>query len=113
MVTEKEETVEKITPVAPKTKAITKSKYVVDLLAGDMTIGQITLNPDKNSLEINAPDREGLYNLDIFVHNSITTTDGKVFNPTEDPKKWLLNLHNVAPLSLYKTWSASEAKEIK
>jgi len=113
MVTDKKDEGEEIKSAAPKTKSITKSKYVVDLLVGDRIIGQIMLNPDKNSLEINAPDREGLYNLEIFVHNSITTADGKTFNPAEDPKNWLLNLHNVAPLSLYKTWSALEGREIK
>ena len=88
------------------------SIYVVDLLEGDRVVGQVSFDSAKDSLEFTAPDREGAYNLELFVKTNITTTEEKVFNPVESPKDWLLNLHNVAPLTLYKAWSASEAKEI-
>ena len=109
------EVIEDPKPVEKETKAVEKkdtSIYVVDLLEGDRVVGQVSFDSAKDSLEFTAPDREGAYNLELFVKTNITTTEEKVFNPVESPKDWLLNLHNVAPLTLYKAWSASEAKEI-
>ena len=119
MVDEKDEQIEEVIeePKSVEKKAKVDEKkdtsiYVVDLLEGDRIVGQVSFDSAKDSLEFTAPDREGAYNLGLFVKTDITTVEEKVFNPVKSPKDWLLNLHNVAPLALYKSWSASEAREI-
>lgn len=109
------EVIEDPKPVEKETKVAEKkdtSTYVVNLFEGDKIVGQVSFNSAEDKLEFTAPDREGAYNLELFVKTNITTTEEKMFNPVESPKDWLLNLHNVAPLALYKAWSASEAEKI-
>ena len=109
-----EDTIEEPKPVEKETKSVVQkdtSNYKVNLFEGDRIVGQVSFNSAKNSLEVDAPDREGLYQLEIFV-TAVITVDGKDISPVDSPKDWILNLHKVAPLSLYKTWRASEAEKI-
>ena len=118
MVDKKEEQVEDVIkepkPVEKETKSVAQkdtSNYSVNLFEGDRIVGQVSFNSAKNSLEVDAPDREGLYQLEIFVTKTIAV-EGRRFNPVDSPKEWVQNLCNVSPLALYKTWSASEARKI-
>ena len=118
MVDKKDEQIEyvvkELKPVEKDTKPVAKktvSNYVVDLLEGNRIVGQVSFDSAKNSLGFAAPDREGRYQLELFVA-AVITVDGKDISPVDSPEDWILNLYKVAPLSLYKTWSASEAREI-
>tara|TARA_Y100000310_G_scaffold334547_1_gene414593 strand:+ start:76 stop:432 length:357 start_codon:yes stop_codon:yes gene_type:complete len=108
-----EEIIEEVKPTDKETKSVVQkdtSNYSVNLFEGNRIVGQVKFDSASNSIKFSGADKHALADLKKLVVKSIAVAE-RTFNPVDNPKEWVQNLCNVAPLALYKAWSASEARK--
>ena len=118
MVTDKKDKVEEIEESKSTKKQNTPIGYEVTLYTLDSStskghvIAVIEWRADTKKVDIAMIHKGPQAEVRRFMERVIQIND-EVFNATDDPKAWIMNLSNVPYGALWQNWAASKAKEIK